>query len=240
MNLVLKDNFLNERLKKMYWLRSIFDVNSKTDLELLAKIYDQIGGEIICLPPDCNEYPNFRGQDYRQFKDLLDLDLSYPLKIACMLNGPQSVRNVSIKIQKLDQKDFRHPNKTKIVIWSDKIDQMIYSEMKRKNDLGIMYNLPEDKLNDLNELFLAIRLSKHGEYALPEKDGFIVFNSKSVYLSYIGLKNNEVGTSIMFDLDDGFSYIFTDNKAEYLNEFFGQWKKSGFKGKLSEYFPKFD
>jgi hypothetical protein len=164
---------------------------------------------------------------------LLDKVNEFSFYIHSRLCGPDTIKAVSIEIEKLDPLSFQHENKENIIIWSNYIDTNLYNEMTRENDLGIMYNKPKVNINNMNELALAIKVSKYCTHYLPTDYGFIITNPKSVYLKCVTLKNcGDVGF-LSFDKDDG----FTDDK--FLNDKFLLWKNNNYQGDIQNFYNKY-
>ncbi|XWV25520.1 putative ORFan [Tupanvirus deep ocean] len=223
----------------MYWLNSFFTIKSVDDLTFLANFYNNVSGELQ-VKQNGEKVLSIEWTT-NPFKELLTKSdsLSYPYDIYSRLVGPDTVRAAAICVNKLNPKEFEHSNKNLILEWADYIDKMISAEMERQYDLGYYFKPPKIYLNDMTELALAIKLSKHCTHAVPFESGFIVTNPEAVYLTSVGLNSDFYCTdSLMFDKDDGFLSPFEPNckSIDYLNTQFQKWKENGYQGKMSDYF----
>jgi len=219
----------------MYWLRSIFKIESLADLEFLAKLYKDVAGELsVEGHPDMNI--EWTTNPFMALMQSLN-GLNVPFNIQTRLVGPQTVMAVSTPIQKLDKSTFEHPNKTNILEWADFIDEKISDEIDRRNDMCRIFTRPSTDLTNKDELLLAASLSEYATIALSGKNGFIFSHPKICYLSWFGLTQNDYcNSALMFDKDDGFLSPFMDGEDDesmkYLNDAFLKWKASSYSGDL--------
>ena len=252
----------------MYWLRSLFEINSVQDLELLIRIYAGVSGELYVTGMDdekildiewCKEPFAKLLTAYHTSNGLLTLKekLTFPFKIVSRLVGPQSLLAVAPVLKKVDyatydqeNKDLSnygylfHPNnearRDLVLDWTTSIDKAVSYEMKRSNDMGMMFNHPEELLTT-NELILAARLSKYATHVYIGENGIIASNFECTYLTWFPAKtmyqDNDKCTSLMFDKDDGHYSPFGEvgNAYSYMTECFNKWKNNNYEGKLSDY-----
>jgi len=225
----------------MYWLRSVFSIKSKSDLNLLSRLYASVQGELkvysdtsLLLKIDWQLNPFNALLSHNDVDSLLEQSF----EIHSRLVGPQTVMAVAGDVPKITSYDGYNNNV--IAQWADYIDKNINSEMNRIGDMCIQFKYPDIKLSNMDELFIAIKLSKYATLAIPAQDGYIVTNPKSHYLSWVGLNENS-STSLQFDKDDGFNSSFGESShIDYLNiNYFNKWKSNNFNGKLSDYFTSF-
>ncbi|XWV26858.1 putative orfan [Tupanvirus soda lake] len=223
----------------MYWLNSLFSVNSLEDLVFLTNLYQNVQGE-LSVKQNNNKVISIEWtkNPFQELQNNPNLP-SYPFDVYSRLVGPDTVRAVAVCVDKLDSTVFEHPNKELILKWAEHIDKVISTEMERQYDLGYYFNPPEKCLDNMSDLAFAVRLSKHCSHVIPFDSGFIVTNPKAVYLTSVGLNASFYCTdSLMFDKDDGFLSPFESSckSIDYINSQFKKWKENGYKGKMSDYF----
>jgi len=154
----------------MYWLESSFNIYSLSDLELLIRIYDGVQGELHvgkeriltvswCVNP------------FLELKNQLK-GLQYPFVIYSRLCGPQTLAAVSPNLRKKESS-----NDLVIKKWADLIDEIIQTEMNRKNDIGHSFEFPE--LLSEEDLLEAAMSSK---YLSCKKDTQVFTNAKILFL----------------------------------------------------------
>lgn len=225
----------------MYWLRSSFDISSITDLEVLARIYTDVQGELSVLDSNNEKIAKVEWME-SPFTELISKSIKYPCKIVSRLVGPETVVAVSPKIKKIDPSSFDHSNKDCLLEWANHIDTKLSAEMNRTNDMGYSFKSPTKKL-DIDELIMAARLSKHATNVFIGTYGIIASNPECVYLSWFpSSEQGESYSSLMFDKDDGLASPFCDVIAEdfeYMNECFNKWKSANYVGNLSDYCDKY-
>lgn len=223
----------------MYWLRSIFSINSVDDIKFLANFYKNVSGELEVKQNENNIMSiEWTTNPFETLLNRSDLP-NYPFDICSRLVGPDTVRATCICIDKLNAAEFEHPKKDLILKWASYIDQMIGSEINRRNDIGYIFRPPEQNLENMSELLLALKLSKYATHVIPLDLGFIMTNAKAAYLTCVGLTQEfSCTTSLMFDKDDGFLSPFEGEtkSINYLNSRFRLWKANGYKGKISDYY----
>ena len=218
----------------MYWLRSLFHITCKEDLELLIRIYDGVSGELSVLKPEAEDDDVLFKVKWMKspFKALLPLEVVFPHKLIVRLVGPQTVIAVSAKLKKINTETFVHDNKVLLLKWAEAIDDTVSEEMGRSNDLAMLITFPDEHLT-MHDLLLAARLSKHATHVLIGDHGIVATNWKCCYLSWI--PSNSEGSSggaLMFDKDDGLNATKGFN---YMKECFAAWKASGYQGHLSDH-----
>jgi hypothetical protein len=227
----------------MYWLRSVFEIRSKLDIDLLIRIYKNVAGELNMTSKSTKIDIPWTNEPFKALLKNESFNFIEPSTINSRLIGPQTIIGVAKNIEKINPNGLKHDNKTNLMKWADCIDLNIGIEMNRRTDIGYKFSPPEENLNNINELYLAAQLSRFATHVLPGNNGFIMANPKSTYLSWIPLNNNHHSdSSLQFDKDDGFISSFgTSTYIDYLNNsFFNQWKNNNYQGELSDYFPKFD
>ena len=230
----------------MYWLMAQFLIKSMSDIKFLQETYYGVNGELsLCNKENTEIFLSVEWCD-NPFEVLSNrIDLSYyPFNVVARLVGPATIKAVSLKIEKVDVDKFEHPNKAVILQWVNHIDNDVGREMYRENDGSIVFKKPEQPLANMSEVTLAVKLAKNITHVIPFKKSYIVANTKSVYLSQIGL-NSDVTPALQFDIDDGFISSFGDYDSEskdlqYINSRFQLWKLNGYRGKLVDYFETFD
>jgi hypothetical protein len=233
----------------MYWLRSKFDLLSKNDLEFLIRLYHDVQGELDFVFSDTDNKTIKVEWTINPFNKLLEVlsatqtNVTWKGSITCRLVGPSTVRAVSIPIhdRKINPETFQHPQKQLLLEWANEMDGQIDSQIDCHNDLYRVPNWPETNLGNIEELFLASRLSKLVTTVLPMKHGILISNPRAGYLVCAPLSNDQVNeccTSLMFDTDDGFTSAFSEKSTsvDYINTIFQQWKDSNYTGDLSELF----
>lgn len=116
---------------------------------------------------------------------------------------------------------------------------MVESEMNMKNDIGYIFTSPIQKLENMTEIGLAIKLSKYITHAIPFNSGFIMANTRSAYLSKLEY-TSKIDSNLIFDKDDGFVSSFGEESKtlQYLNSLFQKWKNNNYKDKMSDYYNK--
>ena len=230
----------------MYWLNSKFVINKKSDLEFLANFYDKVSGELNVKHGDTViTSVQWTINPFRALLELLELsELSlYPFDIWSRLVGPDTVKAAAQLVTKLDVETFQHTKRELIMEWADYIDLQVKNEMDRSNDMAMYFERPTQNLSSMSELMLAVKLSKYATHVVSHSSCFIVANTDSVYLSWIGLTpESHCASSLMFDTDDGFTSPFEPNSKsiQYLNTRFNLWKESGYPGKMADYYENFD
>ena len=159
-------------------------------------------------------------------------------EIYSRLAGPDTIKAVSVPVNKIDITNFVHSNKNLIIEWSSYIDNLVSSEIGRTNDIGYIFETPDKFLENMSELLLAVQVSKYATLMIPSDSGFIISNPQSTYLSSVGLNKKFVMPSLQFDKDDGFCSVWGDKSEheDYLNSRFKLWKENGYQGKLSNYY----
>jgi hypothetical protein len=224
---------------------SLFTITSKSDIELLTKVYDGVSGEME-VKPENDDIAIFGIpwclNPFQTLSARLDLP-PYPFDVQVKMCGPDTIRAVSVVVSpKLDPVSFEHPNKSLIMTWAAHIDTMIKSEMERKDHVNRTFKPPTPALASMSDLMLAIRLSKFATHVIPHQAGFIVTNPKSAYLSWVGLTPDaHCTTSLTFDKDDGFSTMTSTDYEEinYLNSRFQLWKDKEYQGKMADYYEQY-
>ncbi|CAH6419817.1 Hypothetical protein HVR_LOCUS898 [uncultured virus] len=148
----------------MYWLRSSFTVASYKDLELLARIYKDVPGELDVMDsndknllsvgwtePPLSKLLENSNKEYSSemehssihsgIKDSNEVVLLQnsnvgfvvcPFTIVSRLDGPQTIIAVS---PKLDPLMFDQENKDLLLKCADHMDQTLWVEMNRNNDM---------------------------------------------------------------------------------------------------------
>jgi hypothetical protein len=145
--------------------------------------------------------------------------------------GPYTAQEVALEVIKINQ----HNNES-IKIWADFIDDMIESELKRTNDIGINFPAPKENLQSMDELLLAIKLSKYATHIIQYKTGYIIANDKSKYLTQIILNDNYgFSTSVSFKDERKFCSLFMIN-TDYIKETFALWKENNYEGPIENYY----
>lgn len=222
----------------MYWLRALFKINNIEDINFLINLYRNVRGELE-IKQDENSITSIEWglNPFEKIPESPNVP-EYPFEIYARICGPDTIRAVSLVIDKLNIDEFQHANKQLILEWSKYIDRVVNSEMNRSNDICFMFSTPEKKLENLSELLSAIKLSANATHIIPSKTGFIITNPVAVYLSWVGLTSkSDPSSAMMFDKDDGFGSAFGGSDSiEYLNTRFELWKNSGYQGKMSDYY----
>lgn len=173
----------------MYWLRASYSINSLADIQFLSTIFQEADGELTFKTEEFELQVYWTLDPFAKLIELLHQKISLVnSSIKCRLCGPDTIRGVSQRPERLERESFEHEKKELILWWSDRIDSMVHNEMDRVNDIGYIYEDPPlEKYINMNELFLAIRLSKYATHVIPGESGFLIANEKSTYLSYIGI-----------------------------------------------------
>lgn len=235
----------------MYWLRARFTLRSPEDLQLLSQLYGpETSGELTFT--DARKKSTKIEWCVNPFARLQEVLAKKPLlprekegAITCRLCGPDTIRAVSQKPERLDRAQFDHPQKALLIQWADHIDEMVSTEMHRSktgHDIGYIFEPPQDSLGDMKLLHTALRLTKHVTHSVPCAHGFLVSNTVSSYLTYVGLVNEgeEVSSALMFDKDDGFLSAFSGTKEAYLNERVERWRNDGCVHPVAAYLDQYE
>jgi hypothetical protein len=220
----------------MYWLKSRFDIASIKDIEFLIALYKNVPGELTVYDVNNNKVLEVKWQN-NPFNELVNcVNYVMPFYIHSRLVGPDTIKAVSILVEKLDS--LEHDNLSAIKQWKTYIDEIIFEEMNRENDRCWMFEPPTSKLN-MAELWLAIKYSKYVTHAIPTQTGFIISNTKSVYLSFVS--TNDGGSFyLQFDKDDGFNSPFgTNTTIDYLNTKFVAWKNDNYSNNIQDYYDQY-
>lgn len=216
--------------KNMYFIESLYTIENQTHLELFCRVFANVSGDVEFMNDGC-ETPNVLSGKNPFTKIQKNFDLRFPIKVHIKMSGPQSAMCTAAKIEKIDPNTFVHPRKEAIEEWACYIDTNVLSEMKRCNDLSYTYSRPSKQLNNMEELYLAAKISKYVYSLIPTEfePGFYMWNPDCAYVPHIGLVKN-LSSSIKFDLDEGF--VGEDNLKNELNKTFLIWKNKGYEGNM--------
>ena len=227
----------------MYWLRARFTIHSLEDVAFLVSLYgDETAGELTFT--DARKKVTSIAWGNNPFQRLSDcLQKKSVLRekqgvIVCRLCGPDTVRAVAVRPEKISDVDqFEHPEKDRLLVWARHIDDQVSDEMDRKHDVCREYKQPQERMDSMEDLYTAIRLSRYVTQCVPCQSGYIVANTTSVYLCYVGLSGdqNPVSTTLVFDKDDGFLCVFTGERIAYLNDKVRAWQRDDYTRTLQSY-----
>ena len=215
----------------MYWLRAKFAINSRADLEFLARLYAGVRGEATMAILGDKIEVEWQENPFRALLGVAPSAADLRGEINCRLCGPDTVRAVAATPDRLPTLELAaHPNRDAIASWAGFIDEVVGDEMTREGGPARMYESPRAALASAAELLLAIRASRHGTHVVPTAEGCIVSNARAAYLSYFTLHDAE-STAAMFDKDDGFC-----NAPEGANAAFARWRAADCSGDLRDYY----
>lgn len=221
----------------MYWARSCYPINSISDLELLARIFAGIEGEIF-INDNGDEIVKWTKNPFSKLLEKKDeLEKNMPFNLMVRLCGPHTIVAVSPQLSKLNPMEFQHTRKNVLMMWADYIDELIQNEMGRCNDMACLWENPAEKLHTMEEFLMACRLSKHATHIFFGNGmSALVFNPTCCYLPSFSIEKNDGVSSCTFDKDDGFTSVFgNDAELEYMNNKFKLWKEYGYKGSIANY-----
>jgi hypothetical protein len=228
----------------MYWQRSVFHIKSPQDILLLKRIYGDIAGELV-IKAGSGSYEIEWIDDVfsaleNRIMDNTQPPVEYPFRIKCRIVGPQTILNVSLPLEKIDRSTFEHPNKDVLLQWADRIEEEVSYEMKRKYDVGYMFDNPSTPLNNIQEMILACSLTAHVTHVLPTSYGVFAMNKQCVYIPWVSFSVSRCVSGIQLDKDDGFNSCFSDDNSPIiieLNDYFNAWKGMNYTGSLTSHIP---
>jgi hypothetical protein len=232
----------------MYWLYSQQHIKNQSDIERLSAFYKDAFGEIQTLDDYKNNSNSMLVKWTKNPFSKFSTE-NFPIDVVARINGPQSIYSVSGKLNKLKVEDCKSLDYLENILkWADLIDEQLSFEMNRRGDIRFNYKRPSKSLNNIDELILASRLSKHATYIIPTRTAVYLMNEKSVYIVGLSLKNDNFNSSIYVEIDDGFDNPFIersnkvflgrenrDENLEELNDAFKRWSNDNFKGSFVDY-----
>lgn len=217
----------------MYWLRALFLIQGTKDVIFLQTLYTHCEGELQLESLDetvvhkiewCSDPFGALILAMTTMKDHGNTQY----RIMCRLVGPDTVRAVSIALDKTTKET---PFEDSLIQeWADSMDVAIQYEIDRKNDLGYKHKWPETELKSTLDLVRAARCSKLVTFVLPLKKGVVVSNAKAEYLVDVALRKGDEDpvSGLVFDKDDGFGSIWDENSevCKELNTIVTTWQES--------------